>query len=174
MRALASALTAGTYTDSLREVTIRPSGTLRRAPSPPPHLTLAFPLTPPLRKKVRQVAGEGLEQLLRPDRESVSERPGHMTRPAEMSHLGGELAPSVKGVQVSDHDVGRFLQRDGAGGLVQGPLLHVGVEGHSPGGAVGRAAAFRGRGGVWLPVHAACLNAGVVRSVPEISERLMG
>lgn len=34
-----------------------------------PCLTLAFPLTPPLHKKVRQVAGEGLEQLLRPKRQ---------------------------------------------------------------------------------------------------------
>lgn len=42
----------------------------------PPHhcLTLAFPLTPPLREKVRQVAGEGLEQLLRPNKEAKKNR----------------------------------------------------------------------------------------------------
>lgn len=115
-----------------------------------PCLTLAFPLTPPLHKKVRQVAGEGLEQLLHPKRRwknpSATQFPGHMMQLAEISHLGGELSLSVKRVQVSDHNIGRFLQRHGGGRRVQRPLLHVGVEGNSSGRALSRAAAFWGRG----------------------------
>lgn len=69
-----------------------------------------------------------------------------MTPPAETSHLGGKLSLSIKGVQESDHDIGHFLQRHGTGRLVQGPLLNVGVEGNSFGGAISKAAAFWGRG----------------------------
>lgn len=101
---------------------------------------------------MRQVAGEGLEQLLHPPKEAVEKSISHsvstchMTQLAEISHLGGELSLSVKGVQVSDHNIGRFLQRHGTGRLVQRPLLHVGVEGDASGRAISRAAAFWGRG----------------------------
>lgn len=114
-----------------------------------PCLTLAFPLTPPLRKKVRQVAGEGLEQLLHPNKERqentsaiTTKLPGHLTRPVEIPHLGGEFPLRVKGVQVSDHNISHFFQRHRTGRLVHGPLLHVGVEANSSGTAVSRAAAF--------------------------------
>lgn len=76
----------------------------------------------------------------------MSKLPGQVTRPAEAAHLAGEFALSVKGVQVSDHDVSRLLQRHGAGLLGQGPHLRGGVEGNSPGAAASRAAAFWGRG----------------------------
>lgn len=115
-----------------------------------PCLTLAFHPTPPLHKKVRQVAGEGFEQLLHPKRwrenSSATEFPGHMTQLAEISHLGGELPLSVKRVQVSDHNIGRFLQRHRTGRRVQRPLLHVGVEGNSSGRGISRAAPFWRRG----------------------------
>lgn len=122
-------------------------------PTWPPCLTLAFPLTPPLRKKVRQVAGEGLEQPLHPNKEAgentsviTSTLPDHLTRPVEIPHLGGKFPLSVKGVQVSDHNISRFLQRHRPGRLVQGPLLCVRVEGNSSGTAVSKTAAFWGRG----------------------------
>lgn len=129
------------------------SGTVSGRAPPPSSLTLVFPPTPPLRKKVRQVAGEGLEQLLHPNKEVEenrsaipSKRAGQLTRPAEIPHLGGKLPLSVKGVQVSDHNISHFFQRHRTGRLVQGPLLHVGVEGNSSGSAVSGAAAFCGRG----------------------------
>lgn len=131
-----------------------------------PCLTLAFPLTPPLHKKVRQVAGEGLEQLLtQRDGGKIPQPqfPGHMTQLAEISHLGGELSLSVKRVQVSDHNIGRFLQRHGTGRLVQRPLLHLGVEGDASGRAIGRAAALWGRGRISFLVYVTGLE---TQSVP--------
>lgn len=76
----------------------------------------------------------------------MSKLPGHLTRPVEMPHLGGEFPLSVKRVQVSDHNISRFFQRHRTGCLVQSPLMHGGVEGNSSGAAVSRAAAFWGRG----------------------------
>lgn len=143
MRALASSLTAGTDTDSLREVITCTVWTFRHV------LTLAFPLTPPLRKKVRQIAGKGLEQLLHPRQRDS----GKIHQPLSfqvtwhwnISHLGGKFSLSIKRVQESDHNIGHFLQRHRTGRLVQGPLLNVGVEGNSFGGAISKAAAFWGR-----------------------------
>lgn len=89
-----------------------------------------------------------------------------MTQAAEISHLGGELPLSVKGVQAPHHDVCRLLQRHGAGRLVQGPLLHLGVEGHSSGSAVARTAAFRGRRRISILVYIACLDTRVTPSAP--------
>lgn len=111
--------------------------------------TLGCTPNPPLRQKVRQVAGEGLEQLLRRNgHEGMCEfpLPNRCNCDAlNISHLGGKLSLSVEGVQVSDHDVSRLLELDALGRLVnrvQGLLLHGGVKGHSSLAAVGKPAAL--------------------------------
>lgn len=80
-----------------------------------------------------------------------------------ISHLGGELSLSVKGVQVTDHDISRLLEPHRLGWLVnwvQDLLLHSGVKGYSSSAgttaAVCGPAALRRRRRLSVDFHITC------------------